>query len=210
MNNLKEILFEIKQHQQRLAILAQQKRELQQSPSKVNTVIINSLEAKTLDMTALNVSVEFRDTIERLSQYLFDFLKQGLRTVPLDNHPNMTNSNTMSPPTSPIHERPITSDSTSLSLTYSQYTQAWNLIEATISLNIGSEMQGANSQLFHLPKEAYVNMFQEINNYANNTNQTYLIDSGINTSQLRRKHHFMVMLKSMKFKFQLFIVNLLK
>jgi hypothetical protein len=52
-------------------------------------------------------------------------------------------------------------------------------------------------------------MFQEINRYSNNTNQTYLIDSGVNTSQLRRKHHFMVLLKSLKFKFQLFIINLL-
>ncbi len=130
----------------------------------------------------------------------------------------MTNSNVLSPPNSPARERVITNpDSTSLTLVYSQYTQIWNLIESTISMNITSQspVKGQTNTpvgqtSFYLPKEVYVNMFQEINNYANNTNQTYLIDSGINTSQLRRKHHFMVMLKSLKFKFQLFIVNLLK
>jgi len=162
-------------------------------------------------MTSLSVSNEFRDTVEKLSQYLFDFLKQGLRSAALDSI-NMTNSNALSPPNSPI----TNPDSTSLALVYSQYTQLWNLIESTISMNITSQSPvkgqttATGQSMFHLPKEAYVNMFQEINNYANNTNQTYLIDSGINTSQLRRKHHFMVMLKSLKFKFQLFIVNLLK
>ena len=208
---MKELLFEIKQHQQKLAILAEQRNELQQSPAKVNTVIINSLETKTLDMTTMTVSIELRDTIEHLSQHLFEFLKQDLRL-----EDTMSNSSFLSPPNSPagLNDRPI-SDSTSLTLIYSQYSQVWNLIEATINVNI-SQQQSPKHQpkhfdlAFHLPKEAYVNMFQEINNYANNTNQTYLIDSGINTSQLRRKHHFMVMLKSLKFKFQLFIVNLLK
>lgn len=214
LNNLKEILFEIKQHQQKLAIISQQKRELQQTPLKVNTAIISSLENKTLEMSALNVSIELRDTIDHLSQYLFEFLKQGLRSESLDtsqNH-NMSASNLASPPTSPTNDKPTgISDSSSLSITYSQYNQIWNLIESTINSNISlqSPKHQNAAHSFHLPKEAYVNMFQEINNYANNTNQTYLIDSGINTSQLRRKHHFMVMLKGLKFKYQLFIVNLL-
>jgi len=70
--------------------------------------------------------------------------------------------------------------------------------------------QLAQQHVFSLPKESYVNMFQEINRYANTINQKYLIDSGgVSTSQLRRKHHFMVMLMSLKYKFQLFITNLL-
>ena len=155
---------------------------------------------------------ELRDTIEHLAQYLFEFLKQGLKPTSLETaaatntHPNISSSIFKSPPTSPSVERQPLSDSTSLTLTYSQYTQLWNLIEHSMNANLNTQSQ----QSFQLPKEAYLNMFQEINNYANNTNQTYLIDSGINTSQLRRKHHFMVMLKSLKFKFQLFIINLLK
>jgi len=51
VNNLKETLFEIKQHQQKLVILAQQKRELQQSPTKqVNSFILSSLDVKTLEI----------------------------------------------------------------------------------------------------------------------------------------------------------------
>jgi hypothetical protein len=70
--------------------------------------------------------------------------------------------------------------------------------------------QLTQQHIFSLPKESYVNMFQEINRYANTINQKYLIDSGgVSTSQLRRKHHFMVMLMSLKYKFQLFITNLL-
>ena len=65
--------------------------------------------------------------------------------------------------------------------------------------------QLAQQHVFSLPKESYVNMFQEINRYANTINQKYLIDSGgVSMSQLRRKHHFMVMLLSLKFKFQFF------
>jgi hypothetical protein len=189
-------------------------KETPQSPS------YKSINPSVLDMTTNNMSIELRDTIEHLCQYLFEFLKQGLKTI---NSESMTNGNAQisssmfkSPPTSPSNERPI-SDSTILTLTYSQYTQVWNLIEYTMNVNLNMQTQHKNQQqyvklgqLFQLPKEAYLNMFQEINNYANNTNQTYLIDSGINTSQLRRKHHFMVMLKSLKFKFQLFIINLLK
>lgn len=192
-------------------MLAKQRKDLQQQPIQINTTSITSFELKSLDITAMNVSVELRDTVEQLSQYLFEFLKQGLRAVSVDSTQshNMSGSNLISPPTSP-GEWPI-SDSTSLTHSFSQYTQIWNIIEHTISTNLSYSQQNKRQPyLFNLPKEAYINMFQEINNYANNTNQTYLIDSGINTSQLRRKHHLMVMLKGLKFKYQLFIVNLLK
>lgn len=172
------------------------------------------------------VSIELKDTIEKLAQYLFEFLKQGLKPVSYEtlasnlssNNNNNNNSATMSPS---LVERALP-DSSTLTLVYSQYTQLWNLIEYTINVNLTGVSSNSSSSslsllsssadqnLFNLPKEAYLNMFQDINSYSNNTNQTYLIDSGINTSQLRRKHHFMVNLMSLKFKFQLFIINLLK
>lgn len=172
------------------------------------------------------VSIELKDTIEKLAQYLFKFLKQGLKPVSYEtlasnlssNNNNNNNSATMSPS---LVERALP-DSSTLTLVYSQYTQLWNLIEYTINVNLTGVSSNSSSSslsllsssadqnLFNLPKEAYLNMFQDINSYSNNTNQTYLIDSGINTSQLRRKHHFMVNLMSLKFKFQLFIINLLK
>lgn len=197
-------------------MLAQQKRDMQTAPLKVTNYIVSELEIKSVDMAEASVLGDMRNTVEQLSQHLFEFLKQGLKTG--DTSQSMTTSNlTQTPPTSPITNSITTpqalSDSSSLTLIYSQYTQLWNLIETTITLNINNSPKHKSSHqqsLFHLPKEAYVNMFQEINNYASSTNQTYLIDSGINTSQLRKKHHFMVMLKSMKFKFQLFVVNLLK
>lgn len=217
VNNLKEILFEIKQNQQKLTTLVQQKIQLQGSPVKVNNFIVNELEVKGMEAAESNASTDLRNAVEQLSQNLFEFLKQGLKAV--DTSQTMITSNLQTPPISPMNAnttsmerpQPIT-DSSSLTIIYSQYTQLWNLIETTINLNINnSPKHQANSpHLFYLPKEAYVNMFQEINNYANSTNQTYLIDSGINTSQLRKKHHFMVKLKSMKYKFQLFIVILLK
>jgi hypothetical protein len=217
VNNLKEILFEIKQNQQKLTTLVQQKIQLQGSPVKLNNFIVNELEVKGMEAAESNASTDLRNAVEQLSQNLFEFLKQGLKAV--DTSQTMITSNLQTPPISPMNgntasmerPQPIT-DSSSLTIIYSQYTQLWNLIETTINLNINkSPKHQANSpHLFYLPKEAYVNMFQEINNYANSTNQTYLIDSGINTSQLRKKHHFMVKLKSMKYKFQLFIVILLK
>ena len=217
VNNLKEILFEIKQNQQKLTTLVQQKIQLQGSPVKLNNFIVNELEVKGMEAAESNASTDLRNAVEQLSQNLFEFLKQGLKAV--DTSQTMITSNLQTPPISPMNAnttsmerpQPIT-DSSSLTIIYSQYTQLWNLIETTINLNINnSPKHQANSpHLFYLPKEAYVNMFQEINNYANSTNQTYLIDSGINTSQLRKKHHFMVKLKSMKYKFQLFIVILLK
>ena len=170
------------------------------------------------------VSIELKDTIEKLAQYLFEFLKQGLKPVSYETLASNLSSNnnnsaaTMSPS---LVERALP-DSSTLTLVYSQYTQLWNLIEYTINVNLTGISSNSSSSslsllsssadqnLFNLPKEAYLNMFQDINSYSNNTNQTYLIDSGINTSQLRRKHHFMVNLMSLKFKFQLFIINLLK
>ena len=217
VNNLKEILFEIKQNQQKLTTLVQQKIQLQGSPVKVNNFIVNELEVKGIEAAESNASTDLRNAVEQLSQNLFEFLKQGLKAV--DTSQTMITSNLQTPPISPMNAnttsmerpQPIT-DSSSLTIIYSQYTQLWNLIETTINLNINNspKHQTNSPHLFYLPKEAYVNMFQEINNYANSTNQTYLIDSGINTSQLRKKHHFMVKLKSMKYKFQLFIVILLK
>ncbi len=80
----------------------------------------------------------------------------------------------------------------------------------SIAVPLLLQPQLSQQHIFSLPKESYVNMFQEINRYANTINQKYLIDSGgVSTSQLRRKHHFMVMLMSLKYKFQLFITNLL-
>ena len=81
---------------------------------------------------------------------------------------------------------------------------------STANVPLLLQPQLSQQHIFSLPKESYVNMFQEINRYANTINQKYLIDSGgVSTSQLRRKHHFMVMLMSLKFKFQLFVTNLL-
>jgi len=204
------------------------------SPSSSSTTLLNQT-ASILATTTLTtqtdpdnptiVSIELKDTIEKLAQYLFEFLKQGLKPVSyetlasnLSSNNINNNSATMSPS---LVERALP-DSSTLTLVYSQYTQLWNLIEYTINVNLTGTSSNSSSSslsllsssadqnLFNLPKEAYLNMFQDINSYSNNTNQTYLIDSGINTSQLRRKHHFMVNLMSLKFKFQLFIINLLK
>lgn len=229
MNNLKEILLEIKEQQQKLIYLASESKaqlkskDINENPNGLAHLLTpsssSSSSSTTLNQTSIIattnsndniVSIELKDTIERLAQFLFEFLKQGLKPASFESlQSNLSNSTikTMSPT---LVERALP-DSSSLTLTYSQYTQLWNLIEYTINLAISTEQQNDSSfQLFKLPKEAYINMFQEINNYASNTNQTYLIDSGINTSQLRRKHHFMVNLMSLKFKFQLFIINLLK
>jgi hypothetical protein len=173
-----------------------------------------SSSSSTLNQTSIiainpsdsTVSIELKDTIEKLSQFLFEFLKQGLKPVSFETlSSNLTSSSHKTPVSPSLVERALP-DSSSLTLAYSQYTQLWNLIENSININLAEQQ----NEIFKLPKEAYLNMFQEINSYSNNTNQTYLIDSGINTSQLRRKHHFMVNLMSLKFKFQLFIINLLK
>ncbi len=153
----------------------------------------------------------FKETIDRLSQIIFEFLKQGLKPLSLDlilnsisqNH--SLNMQKKSPPESPISFFQQQIESNSLTITFSQYSQIWNLIEHTMNLNFLNE----NNQYLFLPKDAYLAMFQEINRYANNINHTYLIDSRTNTSQLRRKHHFMVLLIGLKYKFQLFLMYLL-
>lgn len=246
MNNLKEILLEIKEQQQKLIQLANESKT-QKEAALISTaasliaggastsstkLTYDSTISMTLNQTSIlattstdnTVSIELRDTIERLAQYLFEFLKQGLKPATFDQlaQANLSSSSikthTTSSPTittpamSPAPVERALPDSSSLTLIYSQYTQLWNLIEHTISMNLAATTQQSELtfQCFKLPKEAYLNMYQEINSYSNNTNHTYLIDSGINTSQLRRKHHFMVNLMSLKFKFQLFIINLLK
>ncbi len=154
--------------------------------------------------------IEFKEIIDRLSQIIFEFTKQGLKPISLDlilysiSQSNSQNSSIKSPPESPISFCQQQIDSNSLTTTFSQYTQIWNLIEHTMNLNFLNE----NNILF-LPKDAYLAMFQEINRYASNINHTYLIDSRANTSQLRRKHHFMVLLIGLKYKFQLFLMYLL-
>ena len=224
VNNLKEILLEIREQQQRLIYLANESKQKKESastlldasnsPNATSALLTPSSSSSTLNQTSIiainpadsTVSIELKDTIEKLSQYLFEFLKQGLKPVSFETlSSNLTSSSHKTPVSPSLVERALP-DSSTLTLAYSQYTQLWNLIEHTISINIAEEQ----NEIFKLPKEAYLNMFQEINSYSNNTNQTYLIDSGINTSQLRRKHHFMVNLMSLKFKFQLFIINLLK
>ncbi len=184
------------------------------SPSSSSTTLNQASILATTTLTSPDttspptiVSIELKDTIEKLAQYLFEFLKQGLKPVSyetlasnLSSNNINNNSATMSPS---LVERALP-DSSTLTLVYSQYTQLWNLIEYTINVNLTGTSSNSSSSslsllsssadqnLFNLPKEAYLNMFQDINSYSNNTNQTYLIDSGINTSQLRRKHHFMV------------------
>lgn len=237
MNNLKEILLEIKQLQQKMLLAAQQKYDntaqgFTSSSSSSSSTSGNSSTSNHQQQIRLLSTInspnnitsnnELKETIERLSQYLFEFLKQGLKPTSTDTTVSPTGPKSptvVDSPSASINRQQLL-ESNTLSLTYSQYTQLWNLIESTMNYNLSQNEQQPQQQQqqsqpqsdksFKLPKEAYLNMFQEINRYANNTNQTYLIDSGINTSQLRRKHHFMVMLMSLKFKFQLFIVNLLK
>lgn len=154
--------------------------------------------------------VEFKDIIDRLSQAIFEFLKQGLKPISLDLILNSISQNQSpnisikSPSESPISFCQQQIESNSLTTTFSQYTQIWNLIENTMNMNFLNE-----NNLVFLPKDAYLAMFQEINRYANNINHTYLIDSRANTSQLRRKHHLMVLLIGLKYKFQLFLMYLL-
>jgi hypothetical protein len=217
LNNLKEILVEIKQQQQQR--LAHAKHRLDTPPTSSPSSSTSSSSSSP---------IELKETIERLAQFLFEFLKQGLKPVSADSIviPGVTPLSPQQPcdSPSPAHKQKVV-ESNTLSTTYAQYAQVWDLIEHTMNHNLAQsslqtsharvpllqpQLQMQQPHIFYLPKEAYLNMFQEINRYANSANQTYLIDSGINTSQLRRKHHFMVMLMSLKFKFQLFIINLLK
>lgn len=246
LNNLKEILVEIKQRQEKFGHKAANSASSSSASSSSacssaansttsssscsnSTSSVNSPQSSS--SSALNESL--RESVERLCQFLFDFLKQGMKPLSpesLHQSTNLLRSSTTVAAESPIMSVNKLAESNILAVTFSQYTQLWNLIEQTINLNLtliqnfnsaaqsaaSSTSNGSNASLsklgsFNLPKEAYLNMFQEINRYSNTTNQTYLIDnSSVNTSQLRRKHHFMVMLMSLKFKFQLFIVNLLK
>lgn len=258
LNNLKEILGEIKQQQQKLTSCfttkspenSNSKYDTHQSTSSTSTssgnssatssstssssasstsqtiATLNKPTATATTANSSNILVEFKETIDRLSQYLFEFLKHGLKPIPTDvilnstnnpmnnsiqntNFTNIAGAAVKSPPSSPVSvcRQQQVLESNTLTTTFSQYTQIWNLVEHTMNLNFINE---DINQIFSLPKDAYLAMFQEINRYANSINHTYLIDSGgVNTSQLRRKHHFMVLLIGLKFKFQLFVVNLL-
>ena len=123
VNNLKEILFEIKQNQQKLTTLVQQKIQLQGSPVKVNNFIVNELEVKGIEAAESNASTDLRNAVEQLSQNLFEFLKQGLKAV--DTSQTMITSNLQTPPISPMNAnttsmerpQPIT-DSSSLTIIY--------------------------------------------------------------------------------------------
>ena len=197
----------MKQQQQKLTLTATQ-HKLDPSGSKSNGAASSNV-PYTIVATKTSASLELRETIEHLAQCLFDFLRQGLR-VSVEASISVPQANSTSPPTSPVLPRSPLPDSSSLNVTYAQYAQLWVLIEHTMNWNFALEVEKAKADAFDLPKEAYLAMFQEINRYASSANQTYLIDSGINTSQLRRKHHFRVLLMSLKFKFQLFLINLLK
>ena len=104
-------------------------------------------------------------------------------------------------------------ESISLTSQFAQHAQIWHMCEHTLNDNIVQYAQQSKMLplVFFLPKQAYKSMREDIGKHESSTNQTYLIDSnGNNTSQLRRKHHFIVFLKSLKFKFQLFVVYLLR
>ena len=213
MNNLKEILSELKQY------------------NSINIPINHFCSIENLSIShsqQSSASVDIKVKIERLSLNLFDFLKQGLKSVPLDAIA------TTEMPSAPNVMVAKPYESSNLTLQCTQYTQLWNLIENVINANLtqealnttsSSSSSSASSSInnnsnnrrtrpttkapFHLPKEIYLTMFQEINRYAKTISQTFLIDSD-SASQLRRKHNYMVMLKTLKYKFQLFILNLLK
>lgn len=218
LNNLKEILLELKAHQEK-----QSKFDPTSCSSTTSSTSLSANSSSTSTCSSivspLNTSVETKESIEKLASYLFDFLKQNLK--PSTNDCLLPTSNifksTIDSPLLNLKKPNQLAESNTLTQTFSQYTQLWNLIECTMNANLELQRQpnktespAPNKCLFFLPKEVYLVMFQEINKFASNTNQTYLIDNSINTSQLRRKHHFMVMLMSLKFKFQLFIIYLLK
>jgi hypothetical protein len=241
LNNLKEILLEIKQKQaiiQSTTTTTTPTKRYETPPSSAFSSSTSSAASSSSSSSSSTTASsshphvtkskntnEFKEAIERLCQYVFDFLKQGLKPAQIE-------SNIFIPPPPPPPPLPpgaatsttttTTTESNTLSLLYAQYTSLWNLIEQTMNHNLAHsplqrltsnsstfQPQLSQQHVFSLPKESYVNMFQEINRYASTVNQKYLIDSGINTSQLRRKHHFMVLLMSLKYKFQLFISNLL-
>ena len=216
MNNLKEILSELKQY------------------TSINIPINHFCSIENLSISHSQqspVSVDIKVKIERLSLNLFDFLKQGLKPVSLDAMATGPTNEMSSAPNVPV-TKPY--ESSNLTAQCTQYTQLWNLIENVINANLTQEALNTTSSSsssstsssfknnnanrrarpatkapFHLPKEVYLTMFQEINRYAKTISQTFLIDSD-SASQLRRKHNYMVMLKTLKYKFQLFVLNLLK
>jgi hypothetical protein len=224
LNHLKEILLEIKQIQQKMSVV----ENINTPPgSALNSTSASNNSSLTVSATLNNTSMpaEMREGIERLAQCLFEFLKTSLKSMESSSSPNMAMLKSIA------NESPLlrtkaqhhlatnapTTDSTSLTHTFSQYLQLWNLVEFTINLNIVQNEKNSpvsdssSSTAFNLSKDVYLSLFQEINKYEHAINQTYLIDtSSINTSQLRRKHYFMVVLISLKVKFQLFVVNLLK
>ena len=215
LNNLKETLLEIKQAQHKL------KTHFNQSSSP-GSISSSSLSLSTTTAVLHSaMPTELREGIEKLSQCIFDFLKTSLKPIESSSF-NMVKSIANESPLlkqklSPKlhHHLTAATDSGILTQTFSQYLQIWNLVEFTINLNIVQNEQQNGVQLdscyFNLSKDVYLSIFQEINKYEHAINQTYLIDTESSaTSQLRRKHYFMVVLMSLKFKFQLFIVNLLK
>lgn len=190
LNSLKEILLELKQIQQKLT----------------------ETESNSPTMSDSSNYKELKEGVEKLSQCLFEFMKTNMK--PIDSNQSTSMLKSMANESPLLRQKNLT-DSATLSSTFSQYLQLWNLVEFTINLNIvQSERRGSTdsneaNKSFHLSKDVYVNLFQEINKYEHTINQTYLIDNS-STSLLRRKHYFMVVLMSLKFKFHLFVVNLLK
>lgn len=218
LNNLKEILLELKTQQEKVG----NKFDTPQCSSTTSSTSFSGNSSSTSTCSSitspnlLNSSIEMKESIERLATYLFDFLRQNIKPASSDCLLPTSNlfKSTIDSPLLNVKKPNQLAESNTLTQTFSQYTQIWNLIECTMNVNLEQQRQPtgeyqATKCIFTLPKEAYLTMFQEINKFASSTNQTYLIDNSINTSQLRRKHHFMVMLMSLKFKFQLFIVYLL-
>lgn len=218
LNNLKEILLELKTHQEK-----QTKFDPTHCSSTTSSASFSANSSSTSTCSSitspLNTSLETKESIEKLAGYLFDFLKQNLKPPSPDCLLPTSNifKSTIDSPLLNLKKPNQLTESNTLTQTFSQYTQLWNLIECTMNANLELQRQPVKTTespiskcWFFLPKEAYLTMFQEINKFASSTNQTYLIDNSINTSQLRRKHHFMVMLMSLKFKFQLFVIYLLK
>jgi hypothetical protein len=230
---LNEALSELRQVQQRIAVLENNTPPGSVLNSSAGSATANEQLSGSNALSANNgMPAEVRDAVEKLSHCLFEFLRTGFK--PMDastSSPTATTTGTATTANvamlksimneSPMLRAkspqptaaPIDSTNNSLTQTFSQYLQLWNLVEFTINLNIvqSEKMSKQQAGLFNLSKEVYLTLFQEINKYEHVINQTYLIDtSSINTSQLRRKHYFMVVLMSLKVKFQLFVVNLLK
>ncbi|RNA41186.1 hypothetical protein BpHYR1_036769 [Brachionus plicatilis] len=198
LNNLKEILLELKTHQEKQA-----KFDPTHCSSTTSSASFSANSSSTSTCSSitgpLNTSLETKESIEKLAGYLFDFLKQSLKPPSTDCLLPTSNifKSTIDSPLLSLKKPNQLAESNTLTQTFSQYTQMWNLIECTMNANLELQRQPIKSEgpapkcYFFLPKEAYLTMFQEINKFASSTNQTYLIDNSINTSQLRRKHHFM-------------------